>query len=285
MTMKAICSIMIVTMCIVGAFPMLQSPTAADISFEARAFGNGQPSVMVGFPGAGMDDSASISLQTGLSIDSASLKVSSAPPPSGSDYPTNVTVDIGGDGVAEWQFQGKNTGSLGRQTVFNTGTPLVQQEFRNMNYNDTLAVRLPKHATVASAKMNVSMAAKGRILVIYGSKNQAMVDDTVNKLKAFSDDFATVDTFDGGLGTPTLDKLLGYSACFVWIAAYSGFSGYTQWSDRNGLGDVLADYVDAGGGVVTANYCWYYTYGTIGGRFLSGGYWGINTGVSGMSGT
>ena len=54
--------------------------------------------------------------------------------------------------------------------------------------------------------------------------------------------FDAVDIFDAGIGTPTLAQLIQYESLFV-------FSNDTFF-DRDALGDVLADYVDAGGGVV-----------------------------------
>ena len=120
-TMKLLKAMVIITMCIVAVFPLYISAIDCGDRIPDHVFGNGQPSVTIGFTGAGMDDSASLSLQTGLSIYSASLKVSSLPPLSGQDYPTNASVDIGGDGVPEWEFRGTNIGQLGKQTLFKTG--------------------------------------------------------------------------------------------------------------------------------------------------------------------
>ena len=78
--------------------------------------------------------------------------------------------------------------------------------------------------------------------------------------------FDTVDIFDASVGTPTLTQLIAYDSLFV----YSNVGFF----DRDALGDVLADYVDAGGGVVgpciPAN-----SFGgtlTLGGRWETGGY-------------
>jgi hypothetical protein len=78
--------------------------------------------------------------------------------------------------------------------------------------------------------------------------------------------FDSVDLFDAAMGTPTLGQLLAYDSLFV-------FSN-VNFFDRESLGDVLADYVDAGGGVVgpfiPAN-----SFGgdlTLGGRWEAGGY-------------
>jgi hypothetical protein len=71
--------------------------------------------------------------------------------------------------------------------------------------------------------------------------------------------FSTVDLFFASAGTPTLSLLEGYLAVLV----YSGGDG-SVFMDSNGLGDVLADYWDGGGGVVVASGA---VMGSIGGRF------------------
>ncbi len=69
--------------------------------------------------------------------------------------------------------------------------------------------------------------------------------DVVDKLMA-SGHFARVDTIDAAYSTPSLFQLQGYDALLVYSGVFSGFA------DTNNLGDVLADYVDQGGGLVTA---------------------------------
>ena len=54
--------------------------------------------------------------------------------------------------------------------------------------------------------------------------------------------FSTVDTFDVAAGTPTLNELLQYDAVMCWTN--------TTPNDWEAWGNVMADYVDAGGGVV-----------------------------------
>jgi hypothetical protein len=62
-------------------------------------------------------------------------------------------------------------------------------------------------------------------------------------------DIGTIDFFDAQTGTPTLQELQEYDCAVVW-------SNYS-FSDPVGLGNVLADYVDAGGGVVLQNFSYY----------------------------
>jgi subtilisin family serine protease len=68
----------------------------------------------------------------------------------------------------------------------------------------------------------------------------------MNELLSF-DDITGVDYYDAGSGTPSLDQLMDYEAVVVW-------SNYVFY-DPVGMGDVLADYADNGGGVVLHQFC------------------------------
>jgi len=63
--------------------------------------------------------------------------------------------------------------------------------------------------------------------------------------------------------TPTLSDLLGYQSVLVW-------TNHVPLS-AVGLGDTLADYVDAGGGVVMATFDWYGGF-AVGGRIAGTDY-------------
>jgi hypothetical protein len=85
------------------------------------------------------------------------------------------------------------------------------------------------------------------------------VRDKVHCVGAFS----TVDVFDASAATPTSADLASYDAALVYSEV--------PFADPTGLGDVLADYVDSGGGVVVATgVCNSLT--ALSGRFVSGGY-------------
>ncbi|MGC8764149.1 MAG: hypothetical protein ACP5VN_11075 [Acidobacteriota bacterium] len=76
-------------------------------------------------------------------------------------------------------------------------------------------------------------------------------------------DVGTVDVFDTRSATPTLSQLQPYNVVVVW----------TNYLPTNpaGLGDVLADYVDAGGRVILAVFSCD-SYWGISGRLMTGGY-------------
>ena len=108
---------------------------------------------------------------------------------------------------------------------------------------------------------SVVMAQNVAVLGAPGS--DAWNDDVVAKISAAG-------TFDSVTGmivsssTPTLLELSAYNAVIV----YSD----NNFGDADGLGDVLADYVDAGGGVVVATFAFWDSGINIGGRLASGGY-------------
>ncbi len=88
-------------------------------------------------------------------------------------------------------------------------------------------------------------------------------------------DLDSVTLFDARYATPSLDELLAYNVVVVW----SNF----MFADSNGMGNVLADYVDAGGKVIDLEFGidpnWGYQ-----GRFRTEGYTAMTTaGMSYMS--
>ncbi len=83
---------------------------------------------------------------------------------------------------------------------------------------------------------------KPSVLVVHASKYAADVQAKLNS----SDQFASVTLFDGRSGTPSLATLLPYDAALVFSDG--------NFSNTTALGNNLADYVDAGGGVVNMTF-------------------------------
>jgi len=79
-----------------------------------------------------------------------------------------------------------------------------------------------------------------RVLIIHSSP-AANSADMVSKVKG-TNLFSVVDAFDASAGTPTLLQLQRYDAALV--------ANQGSWNNRTALGNVLADFVDSGGGVV-----------------------------------
>ena len=89
------------------------------------------------------------------------------------------------------------------------------------------------------------------------------------QLQAFGD-LSAVDAFDGSSGTPTLAQLQAYDVVVTW-------TDYT-YADPNGMGNVLADYVDVGGKVIPMMFSMGTHGWQMGGRFMSENYTAINGG-------
>ncbi len=87
-----------------------------------------------------------------------------------------------------------------------------------------------------------------KVAVLGAPVSPSYLVDVQDYLVPFSD-FVVVDTFNVGSSTPSLSTLLNYDAVLV----FSDMSFFNPVA----LGDVLADYVDLGGGVVLATFVWY----------------------------
>ena len=88
------------------------------------------------------------------------------------------------------------------------------------------------------------------------------IGEITEALFAFSD-VSTLDQFDAALATPTLETLDDYHAVLL--------TSDQPYADTEALGDVLADYVDQGGGVVVTLPMFISEF-EVRGRFLSDGY-------------
>ncbi|MBL8875828.1 MAG: hypothetical protein JNM86_08545 [Phycisphaerae bacterium] len=82
---------------------------------------------------------------------------------------------------------------------------------------------------------------KPSVLIVHSEPSAAWVSDVQNKLLS-SGQFTLVGTFGANTGTPSLAQLLTYDAVLLFSDSI--------FADPTTLGNNLADYVDAGGGVV-----------------------------------
>ncbi len=105
---------------------------------------------------------------------------------------------------------------------------------------------------------------------VLGADDAASVADVVGFLRD-TGAFAGVESVDVATATPTLTQLEAFEAVLVWSDE--------AFADAEALGNALADYADAGGGVVVAAVSFDVPSesdpDTLGGRFLSGGYYAI----------
>ncbi len=105
------------------------------------------------------------------------------------------------------------------------------------------------------------------VAICYAVPNPAYETDVETKL-ARDPRIGSITGINCGASTPGLDELLAYDAVM--------FYNDSSFSDGVGLGNVLADYVDAGGGAVEAVFSVADNL-KIQGRFLDGGYRAMDT--------
>ncbi|SFS00707.1 PEP-CTERM protein-sorting domain-containing protein [Mitsuaria sp. PDC51] len=120
----------------------------------------------------------------------------------------------------------------------------------------------------AAALCALGGAAQASVLILGATGQPGGLTDVQSKIAATGVVSGTVDVFNANTGTPTLALLKSYDAVLVFNDTFNKpFASATQ------LGNVLADYVDAGGGVVEAGLSHAtIPFGGLTGRFVTGGY-------------
>jgi hypothetical protein len=122
-------------------------------------------------------------------------------------------------------------------------------------------------AGMAVAQRAGSASASLPKVAVYAADHSAEMADVVAKLTA-SGLYSQVDNLSpvgcGSDPSPTLSTLEQYAAVLVWSDC--------NFNDGTALGNVLADYVDAGHRVVVATHGFLAGGSAIGGRLVSGGY-------------
>jgi hypothetical protein len=162
-----------------------------------------------------------------------------------------VDVDVD-PGVSGWSFGGGATVGI-RDRFGNLNGRNLQWSFNQATLCNTQAILLSPWGV-------------GRVAVFGAPSTDAWNDDVRSKI-ALRMTNIQVDAFliNGFNPPPTLSQLLQYRSVLVYSDV--GFSGNTA------LGNVLADYVDAGGGVVLATFAFWDTGAlSIQGRLKTGGY-------------
>lgn len=110
-------------------------------------------------------------------------------------------------------------------------------------------MRCPRIAPASAGILLALVSAASANVLILGDNGlvATALQDTQSKLAATGRLAGPIDIFNVGSGTPPLTMLQGYSSVLLgWM-----------WSvaDPTALGNVLADYVDGGGGGVVTTFC------------------------------
>ena len=138
------------------------------------------------------------------------------------------------------------------------------------------------YGTVVSSSAGLTVTPVGSVrIALYGANEDAYLQDVKAKIVAtglFQSADVDVYSAESPASTPTLTQLQQYAAVLTWSDA--------TYTDNIGMGNVLADYVDAGGGVTLAACAFETTSYGIDGRIATGGYLpfsrgsGLATGVN-----
>jgi len=167
------------------------------------------------------------------------------------------------------------------------GNASIKPEFPNITSPVKVFVYLKDNVGIANATLffrfnnqelnNISLntSATGSIdVLILGADDSTYVIDVRDKILR-SDFIRSADIFDVRSGTPTLKQLEKYDSIITW-------SNYC-YSDPVGIGNVLANYLENGGGVVVAVFSYNSGCFQIQGRFLTDNFYTIPAG-SGSTG-
>jgi subtilisin family serine protease len=178
------------------------------------------------------------------------------------------TLTISNTGVSELQFDlsarpvepagGRPLARMAKASAGPHAPPAHPSPSAPRAYN---AARAPMRPALLAQRIGPRAAVAGdlRILLLQSGGDVSEIHD---RLAAFPD-VASVDVFEGSAATPSLTELLAYHA----VIAIAN----TPFGNPAGVGDVLADYVDDGGGVILTLATFIHGW-AITGRFLSGGY-------------
>ncbi|MDH0863955.1 PEP-CTERM sorting domain-containing protein [Mitsuaria sp. GD03876] len=126
---------------------------------------------------------------------------------------------------------------------------------------------LPRLRSVlaAAALCATAVAAQASVLILGAPQQAGGLADVQSKIAGTGVVSGAIDVFNVHAGTPTLAQLTAYDAVLVFNDA--------TYADKTLLGNVLADYVDAGGGVVEAGLSHAGSgLGGLTGRFVTGNY-------------
>jgi hypothetical protein len=205
----------------------------------------------------------SVSLDLSQSYSTSSC--SGATPPSSINPSKDDVVTVTAtphDGLVSGGSQSNNV------TIANTPpSATVSLNDHSPKTNDTLiatATRTDPDGGTAESK-----------IAVYHSDLSSFSADVIGKIRATGlySEVADLSPYDCNSGpAPTLATLRQYAAVLVWSNCV--------FSEPVALGNVLADYVDAGGRVTVATFALHTsTYG-IAGRFISGGYMPLTQGAN-----
>ncbi len=157
-----------------------------------------------------------------------------------------------------------NDSSSGNNIINN----IVNTNGTNNNYG--IWVSLSNNSLINNNTVQTSSISNITVLFVEAESSAARANAAKNALLN-QPGIASIDIFDAKAGTPVMADLQGYDVLLAW--------SFDAFADSDAVGDLLADYVDAGGAVVTAMFGMFdsnaFPGRIISGRFNSSGYFAI----------
>jgi len=146
-------AVLVVTMMVLG--PLLAIDDGAEARIT-REFSDGKKEVDLEFPSGTESYVVNITIPRTAQLTSAQLGVSGMPLGSVLQYPKGPALDLGKDGIIDWQFWGPGYGALGRQQVLSDNATSGKVVFSGPGSDQGLVLRLPADANIGSAVMRVT---------------------------------------------------------------------------------------------------------------------------------
>jgi len=167
---------------------------------------------VITFPiGGSSITNSTITLPSNVTILNASLNLTGFPDEN-ENYPTNPSVDIGGDGEIEWAFDGVGYGSMGYQNMFSTGKTSEKFIFNETNRDMNCKIKLPKDANITSSSFTLD-----------GSFQDELLFTNIDDVRCVAVDNITNEVWYGTSG-----GLVRYKPQTGWRKVYTKYDGLPE---------------------------------------------------------
>jgi len=201
------------------------------------------------FTKGGTNEDTFFSVEKGVTISEAQFFITGEAV--GTDYPSNISLDIGGDKHKEWRYEGPGMGSLGKQYMMDTNSAEKTLSFSIGGGIDTsTTLRFPAGAQVKSATMVLTgYEQKGStFLVAYDpTANFSAIENVTQALT----EIGCIVTAADDVSLPSGWSTSGVYDSVLW------FGGNTRWGSApaDALCGQFATFVQGGGNAFLSGTC------------------------------
>ena len=247
------CLLVVLTILLIGQmlWPMLDLQTGVDAApiKKINKFQGGALYKDITFSDMYTDTaSAKFEFQKGINVTNTTFLVDGQT--NLGSYPTNITIDVGGNGLPDWRWAGIGYGAMGHQEYFVIKDGADQNLSANLTIpggggdNKTASIRLPAGAKVTNA--SVQLEVKGVAIAIEcktGSNScNTPNNDPVYSLQSAFSAMGWTSTIVTGTDIDTVDELSKYTVVVLGDAGFNDDDHATfqaalkTWVTQNGGG-------------------------------------------------